>query len=162
MPVLDANGILRFHSGVPYPEQPADQITPGLWLGGHYCQQGTRVCRPGSRYDLIVSLHQSRRYDDYLPTNGARVIDYRIADAELQPRDHLGLEQLALKVAGAHVAGDRVLVRCRAGLNRSGLVLGIALRQLGWSADDAIDTMRARRSPHVLHNPTFEQHVRDY
>jgi len=53
------------------------------------------------------------------------------------------------------------LVHCLAGYNRSALVLGMALRYDGMSADDAIALMRKRRDPAVLFNKLFESFVKN-
>jgi protein-tyrosine phosphatase len=49
------------------------------------------------------------------------------------------------------------LVRCLAGLNRSGLVLTLVMIMAGYSAIDAIEQIRIKRSEWVLHNPDFER-----
>jgi len=59
-------------------------------------------------------------------------------------------------VAQAVVNGRRVLVTCRAGLNRAALIVGIALGQLTtMPAEDVIDLIRTRRSQGALTNPSF-------
>lgn len=52
-------------------------------------------------------------------------------------------------------ARDRVLIRCQAGLNRSGLVTALVLIREGYSAADAIRLIRERRSPWALCNNSF-------
>jgi protein-tyrosine phosphatase len=52
------------------------------------------------------------------------------------------------------------LVHCQAGLNRSGLVSAVTLVLRGSTPDEAIRMLRDRRSPAVLCNPAFEQHIR--
>ena len=49
------------------------------------------------------------------------------------------------------------LVHCQAGLNRSGLVLALALIEDGMKAVDAISLLRIKRSPAVLCNRFFEE-----
>jgi protein-tyrosine phosphatase len=52
----------------------------------------------------------------------------------------------AARLAAQHVAhGDGVIVHCLGGKGRTGTVLVCALRELGRSTDDAIDTVRAQR-----------------
>jgi hypothetical protein len=53
-------------------------------------------------------------------------------------------------------AGKKVLIRCQAGLNRSGLITALVLMQSGMSADEAIDTLRKKRSTWALCNGEFE------
>lgn len=77
--------------------------------------------------------------------------DARLTDAELRRALHGG--QL---VGRELAAGRRVLVTCRAGLNRSALVaalaLGVVTRAQG---ADVIEVIRARRSAQALSNPYF-------
>jgi protein-tyrosine phosphatase len=51
--------------------------------------------------------------------------------------------------------GDRVLIRCQAGLNRSGLVTALVLMRDGYDATEAISLIRERRSPWALCNDDF-------
>jgi len=64
-------------------------------------------------------------------------------------------------VAEALRAGQRVWVTCMAGLNRSAFVAALALRQLGWAPEDAIQAMRDARGPFALSNIWFEDLVLD-
>lgn len=53
-------------------------------------------------------------------------------------------------------AGDRLLIRCAAGENRSGLITLLVLQKHGLETDEAVDLIRQKRqkgSP--LHNPHF-------
>jgi protein-tyrosine phosphatase len=58
-------------------------------------------------------------------------------------------------------SGKKVLVRCQAGWNRSGLVTALALMKDGHKVKDAIDLIRARRSPHALCNQDFVRYLED-
>ena len=58
-------------------------------------------------------------------------------------------------------SGKKVLVRCAAGWNRSGLVTVLALMKDGHGAKDAIDLIRARRSPQALCNEDFVRYLED-
>ena len=60
------------------------------------------------------------------------------------------------------MAGDRVLIRCQAGLNRSGLVTAMVLMLDGWTAAEAISHIRARRSPVALCNDRFVDWLLDH
>lgn len=72
--------------------------------------------------------------------------------------------RIALK-AGRNVArkvqqGQRVLVTCHAGLNRSGLVTGLALINLGMPAETAIQKIRSARGTWALSNRHFSELLR--
>jgi protein-tyrosine phosphatase len=52
-------------------------------------------------------------------------------------------------------AGKKVLIRCQAGWNRSGLLMALVLIRDGHAPSDAITHIRNQRSPHALCNNTF-------
>jgi protein-tyrosine phosphatase len=56
-------------------------------------------------------------------------------------------------------AGRSTLVRCHAGLNRSGLVVAQALVELGLGVPEAIALIRQRRSPWALNNELFVRYL---
>jgi hypothetical protein len=148
---------------VPFCDRPWDEVVPGLWLGGHDCQftgspQGD--CHPGDHFDMVVSLHH-REGAEWQPTNDAVHLRYSMADADLDPDHHTRLDELASHVEGAVRNGDKVLVRCRAGINRSALVVGLALLKMGWTTGEAVARMRAVRSPYVLFNESFVQYLEE-
>jgi protein-tyrosine phosphatase len=51
--------------------------------------------------------------------------------------------------------GENVMVTCHAGLNRSGLVSGLTLILLGFSAEQSIEAIRKARGPYALNNHAF-------
>jgi protein-tyrosine phosphatase len=53
-------------------------------------------------------------------------------------------------------AGRKVLIRCQAGLNRSGITAALALIMLGNTPEEAISLLREKRSKYVLINKEFE------
>ena len=73
--------------------------------------------------------------------------------------------ELAAFIASLVTSGRRVLVHCTEGLNRSGVVVARALMDMGMTAGEAIDLVRAKRGPSVdgfpaLSNPAFEEWLR--
>jgi len=56
-------------------------------------------------------------------------------------------------------SGKRVLVTCMAGLNRSGMVTALALKELtGWSGEVVVEHIRKNRE-HAMCNQTFAQYI---
>jgi hypothetical protein len=89
------------------------------------------------------------------------------ADTEVVPSSYHRLEGLAKDVAAAilgealeaselagHAAPLRLMVMCKQGLNRSALMAGLILRELGASPGDIVEAIRAAR-PGALTNQTF-------
>ena len=82
-----------------------------------------------------------------------KVTSVHFEDEPKMPNEAM-IHALADAVNLARLDGT-VLVHCYAGLNRSALVLGLALVKSGMSPEKAIAWMRMRRGPDVLHNKTF-------
>jgi len=67
----------------------------------------------------------------------------------------------ANKVIKTIMQGNNALVTCMAGLNRSGLISGLALRKLtGEDPQAIIDSIRRNRSIVALSNPLFAKIVK--
>jgi protein-tyrosine phosphatase len=164
-----------FVGTVPFAERPWDEVVDGLWLGGHDCQpdgyppRGDCLITPEHGFDLVVSLYKRLSHDfavgrktpdeRFDPPSGVTHMYHQMADGDLDPAHHTRLDELAAHVEDAVRHGDKVLVRCQAGLNRSALVTGLALMKMGWKAADAISWMREVRSPYVLFNRDFTDHL---
>ena len=56
-------------------------------------------------------------------------------------------------------SGKKVLVRCQAGLNRSGLTMALVLMRSGMSAAGAIELMREKRTKYAVCNKEFEKYL---
>jgi hypothetical protein len=145
--------------GAPWPQAPWNEIRPHLWMGGHVWVDSAGQRRDavvGTEFDLVVSLFTR---EDHGPHPRVEHLVNEIPDAPLTAAQIHSVQQLAATVAEA-VRNDRtVLVRCRHGYNRSGLVTAQALIELGQDAPAAIDTLRRRRSPWALYNRVFEQYL---
>jgi hypothetical protein len=74
----------------------------------------------------------------------------------LTPRQVKILRAISREVAAYLERGQRVLVTCRAGLNRSGLIVASTLlRTTRMSPTQIIRMVREKRSPMALNNPAF-------
>ena len=140
---------------------PWDEVAPGLWVGGHDYVDGTAgagVQRAVVRdeFDVVVSLFSR---DGHGPDASVEHHAHRMPDAQLDEQDLADIDRLARVVAERLDEGKRVLVRCQAGLNRSSLVAALALVHRGVSPQEAIDAIRAGRSPNCLFNRSFTAHV---
>lgn len=118
-----------------------------LWQGG--CVDGVNL---QSYFKHIISLYPWEAYNpgEDLDTD----IKIRLYDGPVVP-DETQLYSLARLINICRVHG-RTLVHCQAGLNRSGLLAGLALVLAGSAPENAIATLRSSRSPAVLCNTKFE------
>lgn len=142
-----------------WPDPAPTEILPGLWQGG--TSESSHLGQPtkpnhyrGERpFDLIVTV-----YADAQPAPwGVEEIRYGFPDAELESNDLDRLREIAAHAAERWKTGDRVLVRCQAGVNRSGLVVVLILQEAGWAPAEALTLLRAARSPWVLSNAGFRE-----
>ena len=80
-------------------------------------------------------------------------------DAELMAINTEHIEHVADWAYGEWKAGRKVLIRCQAGLNRSGLIMALVLIRDGKSPIEAIDLIREKRSPVALNNVNFLKYL---
>lgn len=137
-----------------------NEILPNLWLGGtddfdtieYAADQFTQRDITKSDFDTVVTLYAWARPVDWQ----VEELRYGFYDSGMEDVD---METLSRAAAFAHFSwkkGNRVLVRCQAGINRSGLTMALVLMKEGYSAKDAIALMREKRSKWVLLNRDFE------
>ena len=124
------------------------QIEGNLWMGGcdDYLVLPTHIKH-------LVSLAPWWRYE--IDHQMKSELYHTMYDSEDRPpTDELrGL----VEHVNACVADAPTLVHCQAGLNRSSMLVTMALASAGgYSTADAIALLREKRSPAVLCNRTFE------
>ena len=116
-------------------------------------------------FDLVVLCAGESQFDPKVygqrPFGArARVLRVPLTDGgmPLSPQNAARAYAAATDVASTLSRGERVLVTCYLGLNRSGIVNALALLQLGWRAQEAVALIKAAR-PNALHNAHFVQLV---
>lgn len=129
-----------------YPKSLAErhEILPNLWLGEH-----PNVLPDEIKY--VISCNGAM----YPKGHKQHIISTYFEDGAIVPPEPY-LTGLAETVLRCWKDGP-TLVHCAAGMNRSALVMGLALIRNGMTAKNAINLMRTMRSKGVLHNRTFEQ-----
>lgn len=146
-----------------FADDPWNEIAPYLWMGGMYYTPQMKPCAPEGQFDVVVSMAGRGGPQTKITNPGITQHNFVIRDGEL------GKDELALAQEAAQIAADavyehqRVLVRCHMGLNRSGLVVALALNSLAvqpLSADWIIGKIREERSPDALFNPHFVEYIR--
>lgn len=120
-------------------------IAGNLYVGG--CPEGEAP----EEFDFIVSMFPWRQYK----THEHQIV----TKAYLFDQDSIP-NPAKLFVLAAHVneclKHGKTLVHCQAGLNRSNLVAGLALIEVGMKPQSAIDLLRKQRCDAVLCNKAFE------
>lgn len=123
------------------------EITANFWQGG--CIDGVHL---GGKFEHVISLYPWERFNPECELKTFVVV--QLEDGPIVPNVHQ-LYAIANLVDACQKLGP-TLVHCQAGLNRSGLVAGLALVLNGMQPVSAIALLREKRSPAVLCNRTFE------
>jgi hypothetical protein len=147
---------------IPWAKDPWNEIIPNLWQGGLYFDRDQRLFEiedaiPTNEFGLVVSMHPKW---DTGPDAGVPHWRCRIPDGLLNADDRRLVAEAVDRVLIALEAERKVLVRCQAGYNRSGLVVALVLLALGHGADEAIALIRERRSEWALCNEHFVDLIR--
>ena len=139
-----------------YP-QLFSMIAPNLFQGGtddldviHLPLTNNRP-RTDLPFDAIVTMYAWARPADW----NVQEFRYGVPDASI---NDINLDRLRQAVEFGYdrwKQGDRVLIRCQAGLNRSGLVTALILIKDGRTAEQAISLIRESRGEDALFNNNF-------
>lgn len=136
------------------------KVQDGLWVGGTDDFDTTANAMPASRngtpsgaanitrkeFDSVVTLYAWARPVDWL------VEEYRWGIYDGGP-DAPDVDQIREVVVWAHKrwkSGNKVLLRCQAGLSRSVFFTALVLIRDGWEPQEAIDHIRSARSPYCF------------
>lgn len=130
-------------------------------------------------YQVLPRLYARGRFDQWPRERKLRELQARnitsvvsmiakrdpdVAKAYFPMADGKRVDELMLSAAVSYVlqrlaAGETVLVHCRAGKNRTGLVLALVVaKTLRLSGRAAISHVR-RCVSHAIHNPVFERYI---
>jgi hypothetical protein len=133
------------------------EILPKLYIGGtddrDVIQNPNRseALVDCTEFESVVTLYA------YANPKGWQVSEnrYGFPDSRISIQDKQAVRQLSLWLHGEWKSGKCSLARCQAGLNRSSLVVAMVMLLEGFSAEEAIDLIRARRSVDCLFNQSF-------
>jgi hypothetical protein len=134
------------------------EVLPDLWQGGTHDDDtlgNERFARKPfitkANFDAVVTMYQYANPVGWF----VKEMRYCIYDAQM---DTIDLDELFTTARWAYnewAEGKRVLIRCQAGWNRSGLITALVLMLDGIPATEAIDIIRHQRSENALCNPAF-------
>ncbi len=143
------------------PYQPTSlysEIAPNLFMGGtddndviHNAASGRR--RTDLPFESIVTMYAWAQPADWK----IQEFRYGVPDAAIEMIDLSRLKQVVEFGYNRWISGDRLLVRCQAGLNRSGLVTALILMKSGLDVDSAISLIRTNRAEIALFNEQYVQ-----
>jgi hypothetical protein len=144
------------------PDDTWSEILPGLWQGGTDDWDTVQEFRRSSRaritdkeFDTVITVYAWANPCDW----EVKELRYGYYDSDRadweKDVDFETIFQLVDVAYQDWKAGKTVLIRCQAGLNRSGLLMALVLMKDGYSAVEAIDLIRKMRSEWALCNENF-------
>ena len=141
------------------------EILPNLWQGGtdddetiYRGQKRLPTMSDPRPFDVVVTL------DSYTLPVGWLVKEYRFGFADGPANDEIyeEVERISDWAFVEWNAGSRVLIRCQAGLNRSGLVTGLVLLKAGRNFEEVIELIRSQRGEYALSNNHFYEYLQKW
>jgi len=141
-----------------YREPLWSEVLSGLWQGGTagndemlYGRANANARIKPTDFDTVITMYGYAQPADW------QVKEFRLAIYDSDMRDFDASELFDL-VRVAHTdwkKGKKVLIRCQAGWNRSGLIMALVLMREGYTADQAVTLIRDTRSKYALCNRHF-------
>jgi protein-tyrosine phosphatase len=128
-----------------------------IYMGGHEAE----LDLPSTPIHLhIETALETKALRTHTKTRRVRVpLDDAPWNWRQKPDEVRGVLGLARQAAQTFRRGGVVLVTCHQGRNRSGLIVGFALRMLGKTPKEAVALIRAKRGPLALSNRSFVEAI---
>ncbi|MGD9932795.1 MAG: hypothetical protein AB7T37_03670 [Dehalococcoidia bacterium] len=126
-----------------------------LWMGGAHALRGEAIEIETARRSWIIDC--AGDVENAYREAAGRFLPIVFLDVEEQPSAFNRIREIASEVAARlalHEPGQSAYVLCTHGMNRSGLVTGLVLRELGYGPEETVRLIRAAR-PGSLSNHTF-------
>lgn len=137
------------------------EILPNLWQGGtaeeNWVNKATALptLEDPKSFDTVVTLTTVANPMGY----HVKELRFGFPDAELFDEHNMSIEHVADWTYQEWKSGNKVLIRCQAGINRSGLIMALVLMREGLSANEAIELIRQKRSEFALSNIHFQAYL---
>jgi hypothetical protein len=130
-----------------YPAEPYSEVIPGLSAASAAHSPADML----AMFDVLIDVGGRDRWDgEPDPRYRFHPLDDvpYIVDAEM-------IHTVGERIASLVEEGKHVAVSCLSGVNRSGLLVGRALVELGYTPEEAIEAVRSARGPMALSNQHF-------
>jgi hypothetical protein len=130
-----------------YPAEPFSEVIPGLFQASAQHSPTEML----SMFDVLIDVGGR---DRWVGEADPRYRFHPLEDVPHVPDPEL-IHSVGEQIAALVLAGKHVAVNCLGGVNRSGLLIGRALIELGYTPEQAIEAVRTARGPMALGNPRF-------
>lgn len=141
---------------------PAHEILPGLWLGNRIASQD-RTWLQQNQISAIFNctkdlpfLHNTNNHMYRIP------VDDNLQEAEIRNLQHWSWE-IIYKITKERSSGNRILIHCAAGMQRSAAVTAMFLiSQYRCTTDEAIAYIKSKRPVAFLGNANFYKSIKQF
>jgi hypothetical protein len=139
------------------------EILPGLFIGGtddnDVIQNPIRVNVSShmEEFQAVATLYAFANPMSW----GVLENRFGFPDSEISSTHKEAVRNLADWLHAQWTLGKKSLSRCQAGLNRSSLVVALVLLKEGYTATEAIEIIRERRSQYALFNTHFVDFIHE-
>lgn len=139
------------------------EILPGLFMGGTADDDVVDVAKPlrnlndAQEFDSVVTCYSwAQPMSWYVHENR-----FGFADGPMDDVTFNKVKEISDWIYREWKSNKRCLIRCQAGLNRSGILTALTIMKDGYSADEAIELIRLKRSPYALFNRDFTKKLQE-
>lgn len=141
-------------------EAHAHEIIDRLWLGDLHASQDETFLR-GQHIDAVFNCTKDLPFSSVQNLVYYRVpLDDNLEEVEIRNAG-LWSSEIALKIMKHYQKGDRILVHCFAGRQRSAASMAMFLILLkGFTTDQVIAFIRQKRPVAFMPGPNFERSIR--
>jgi len=144
-------------SGRRYYDPLWSEVLNGLWQGGTDDLDVDRQLKvpmiTTKNFDTVITMYADANPVDWF----VKEFRYGVWDSDINKMNTAELFDIVRLAHADWKRGKRVLIRCQAGWNRSGLITALVLIREGMGAREAIDLIRETRSEWALCNKSFEK-----
>lgn len=137
------------------------EVLDGLWQGGtddmdtHVMLEKPMITN--KHFDTVITMYAYANPVDWF----VKEFRFGVWDSDVKHFDVKELFDIVKLTHKEWKSGKRVLVRCQAGWNRSGLITALVLMRDGYTALEAIELIREKRSKNALCNKNFVYWLRN-
>ena len=140
---------------------PAHEILPGLWLGNRAASQDIQWLR-GNQIKTVFNCTKDIPFAPGIPNMYRVPVDDNLQQDELRNLEHWSWE-ITYKIAKERDQGNRILIHCHAGMQRSAAVMAMVLiSQYRCTTDEAVAFLRSKRPVAFLGNVNFYSSIRGF
>ena len=139
------------------PKDLYSEILPNLFMGGThdddvvYAKPTDKHKINNNKFDCVITMYAWANPTDW----GVEEIRYGIPDSDIKDANIQKLLEIAYWGLSRWRNGEKLLVRCQAGLNRSGLITTLILMMDHLHPISAIKLIREKRTPFALFNKNY-------